>query len=120
MDWKYLYGSFDGRIGRQSFWIGHVVLIAISAAVHVVVGGIFGMEGIGRAIAGIITLVLIYPSLAVDVKRLHDRGKTGWWILLLLVPIVGFIWFVVELGCLRGTAGANRYGEDPLPAPVAA
>lgn len=118
MDWKFLFSTFDGRIGRQSFWIGHVVLIAVSAAVHIVIGAAVGMDEIGRTIAGIITLALLYPSLAVDVKRLHDRGKSGWWILLLLIPVIGAVWFVIELGCLRGTPGANRFGADPLPPPA--
>jgi len=48
------------------------------------------------------------------VKRYHDRDKSGWWILILFIPLVGFIWFLIELGCLPGTPGPNRFGPDPL------
>jgi uncharacterized membrane protein YhaH (DUF805 family) len=117
MDWKYLFGSFDGRIGRQTFWIGVVTLMIASAVLHLVLAALFGWHhAMGGPINGAVSLILLYPSLAVDVKRLHDRDKSGWWILLLLVPVLGFIWFIVECGCLRGTAGPNRFGPDPLPA----
>jgi uncharacterized membrane protein YhaH (DUF805 family) len=63
----------------------------------------------------------IYPAIAVYAKRWHDRGKSGWWTLIILVPAIGSIWLLVELGFLRGTPGANKYGPDPLGAvPVAA
>jgi len=120
MDWKFLFGTFDGRIDRQNFWIGQVVLVAASVVAHLVAMAIVGTGDVGKLIGALITLALVYPYLVVDVKRLHDRGKTGWWILLLLVPIIGFFWFVIELGCLRGTVGANRYGADPLPPPAVA
>jgi uncharacterized membrane protein YhaH (DUF805 family) len=59
-------------------------------------------------------LVCAVPSWAGAIKRCHDRGKSGWWLLVSFVPIVGFLWSFVELGCLRGTDGANEYGGDPL------
>lgn len=121
MDWKFLFSTFEARIGRQSFWIGHIVLIAVGAAAHLVIAALFGTGHAAMALLGVISLILVYPSLAVDVKRLHDRGKSGWWILLLLIPFIGAVWFVVELGCLSGTPGTNRFGPDPLAAgPVAA
>jgi len=52
--------------------------------------------------------------LAVYTKRWHDRNKSGWWSLILLIPIVGPIWMLVELGFLRGTEGTNNYGPDPI------
>jgi uncharacterized membrane protein YhaH (DUF805 family) len=55
-------------------------------------------------------------SLAVFAKRWHDRDKSGWWSLILLVPFIGSIWALVECGCLPGTEGPNRYGADPLAA----
>ena len=115
MDWKYLFGVFDGRIGRQTFWIGQLVLLLVSTVLHVLVAAIFGSEETGTVISALVSIVLLYPYLAVDVKRLHDRDKSGWWMLLALVPVIGWIWFFVELGCLRGTVGANRFGPDPLP-----
>ena len=61
-----------------------------------------------------IALAILYPSLAVAAKRFHDRDKSGWWILILFIPIIGFIWYLVELGFLPGTPGPNRFGPDPL------
>ena len=113
MDWNYLFTSFEGRINRQPFWIATVILWVISWVVSGIGYGIFG-QNVGAAISGIVALILIYPSLAVGVKRWHDRGKSGWWILILLVPIVGALWYLIECGFLRGTDGANRYGADPL------
>ena len=63
---------------------------------------------------GILTLLLLWPSICLYAKRWHDRGKSGWWSLIIFVPIIGSIWFLVELGFLRGTDGPNRFGPDPL------
>ena len=53
-------------------------------------------------------------SLAVQVKRWHDRDKSAWWLLMNFVPFIGAIWVLVECGFLRGTEGQNNYGPDPL------
>jgi uncharacterized membrane protein YhaH (DUF805 family) len=63
---------------------------------------------------GIAALILLYPSLALYAKRWHDRGKSGWWTLIGLIPVIGGIWILIELGILRGTNGPNQYGPDPL------
>jgi len=62
---------------------------------------------------GIVTLLLIWPSLAVAVKRCHDRNKSGFWVLISLIPILGWLWFLVEFGFLDGTQGPNRFGPSP-------
>jgi uncharacterized membrane protein YhaH (DUF805 family) len=62
----------------------------------------------------ILSLVFLYPILAIYAKRWHDRDKSGWWSLIALVPIIGGIWIFIELGCLRGADGPNQYGPDPL------
>ena len=62
----------------------------------------------------IATIVLIYPSIVLYAKRWHDRGKSGWWTLILLVPVIGGLWMLIECGFLRGTDGPNRFGADPL------
>ena len=49
-----------------------------------------------------------------QVKRWHDRGKSGWWVLIALIPLVGPIWAIIETGFLPGTSGPNEYGPDPL------
>ena len=68
----------------------------------------------------IVSLVFLYPALAVYTKRWHDRGKSGWWSLIMLVPFIGPIWALVELGFLSGTPGPNQYGADPLGRGLAA
>lgn len=107
MAFKQLFLSLDGRINRQPFWIGIVILVVVTAAAS----AIFPVW-----LAGIIQLALVYPSVAVYVKRCHDRGKSGWWCLLFLIPVVGIIWAIIDLGVLEGNEGANRYGPDPLAA----
>jgi uncharacterized membrane protein YhaH (DUF805 family) len=62
----------------------------------------------------IVSLVVIWPGLAINIKRWHDRDKSGWWILISLIPFVGPIWALVEVGFLPGTPGPNQYGPDPL------
>lgn len=132
MDFKNLLLSFDGRIGRQSWWIGVIVLTVLQWIVMLVLGLVFGTSMMGgmdpnmapeqaaeMASKGMIpiiiaVLIFIYPALAIYAKRWHDRGKSGWWSLIILVPIIGGIWALVEQGFLRGTDGPNQYGPDPL------
>ena len=110
MDWNYVFLNFQGRLNRQPFWITTLGLWLASVGVTLVASILFGSQS-GATTVG---LVLLVPSLAVAIKRYHDRDKSGWWILILLIPIVEFIWYVVELGFLPGTPGPNRYGPDPL------
>jgi uncharacterized membrane protein YhaH (DUF805 family) len=116
MDWKYLLTSFDGRINRAKFWAGVGVLIAadiVAEIIDVVLGLNTGPHGIGL-VSSIFALVSIYLVLALYAKRWHDRDKSGWWSLIALVPVIGAIWILVELGMLQGTNGGNQYGADPL------
>jgi uncharacterized membrane protein YhaH (DUF805 family) len=117
MDWQYLLLSFEGRITRKQFWLTILVFIVIGvvaglidAVLHTPAVGSSGIVGL------LVSLAMIYPALALYAKRWHDRGKSGWWTLIGLIPIVGAIWLLIELGFLRGTPGANKYGPDPLGA----
>lgn len=119
MDFKHILTSFDGRINRAKFWAGVGVLFA-AGIVAMLIDGLLGSSidlGNGAQL-GIIGLVVsvasIYFALAIYAKRWHDRGKSGWWSLIMLVPFIGAIWILVELGILEGTRGANQYGPDPL------
>lgn len=78
----------------------------------VLAGILDSIVGTGRLITGLYSLAVLLPSLAVGVRRLHDTSRSGWWMLISLVPFVGGIWLLV-LMALEGTAGANRFGEDP-------
>jgi uncharacterized membrane protein YhaH (DUF805 family) len=117
MDWAYIFANFQGRLNRKPFWIATLVLWLVSVGVTLVASLLFGSQSTATTfLQGVVGLVLLIPSLAVAVKRYHDRDKSGWWILILFIPIIGLIWYIVELGFLPGTPGPNRYGPDPLAA----
>ena len=101
--------TWRGRINRQRYWTFVLVYVGLS-----VVAGI--LDGITNgALFGIVLgLAGLYPSICVSIKRWHDRDKSGWWSLINLIPVIGWIWSLVEQGFLAGTAGPNRFGEDPL------
>lgn len=122
-----LFTSFDGRINRQKWWVGLIVLVIAEWIIFAIISMLFGVGMMGgmdpenpqispvaAVLMGIIGLVFLYPALALYAKRWHDRGKSGWWTLIGLVPIIGGLWILVELGFLRGTEGPNQYGNDPL------
>jgi len=60
------------------------------------------------------SLIFLWPTLAVQAKRWHDRDKSAWWLLINLIPVVGAFWTLIENGFLEGTPGPNRFGFDPL------
>ncbi len=64
----------------------------------------------------IVALLAGWPLLAIQVKRWHDRSKSGFWVFINMVPIIGTIWPLIELGYLQGSIGPNKYGNDPLSA----
>lgn len=126
VDFIRLFFSFQGRISRQPFWIGAVVLGVIgwiSAASYIEVmasaerqSGSTDQARLYVAVGVYVlwSLASIWPTLALQAKRWHDRGKSAWMILVNFIPLVGAIWSLVELGFLAGTPQANAYGEDPL------
>jgi uncharacterized membrane protein YhaH (DUF805 family) len=107
-----MFFSLQGRVSRRQFWLwGVLALLGLAVLGH-------ALLGIARVPARradlIVNLLLVWPALAVSVKRWHDRDKSGWWVLLNLLPVVGWLWALVDNGFLRGTAGPNRFGLDPL------
>ena len=105
--------SFKGRINRAKFWLGILLLQPLSLLLGSLGVGLIG--GVPRDIIGTITLIALYVSfVALSVKRCHDNDSSGWWMLLLAIPVVGWIWSFFECGCTRGTVGPNAYGPDPL------
>jgi uncharacterized membrane protein YhaH (DUF805 family) len=150
MDWTTLLFSFQGRINRGKYWLAVLIYMVVwtvfIAAIFMWIGklnldNLFSVAG-GALLFWLIGFILFiagaWSGLAVGVKRLHDRDKSGWWILLFwLGPGIlggwqtatpdlggGFIlslaatalaiWAFIELGCLPGTPGPNQYGPDPL------
>ncbi len=113
MRWKELFLSFEGRIGRKTFWLkGTLPLMVMS----LFLAGLDFALGFGGYLSAAWQLLTIWPILAISAKRWHDRDKSAWWILIGLVPLIGQIWSFVEAGCLKGTDGPNRFGADPLTA----
>jgi len=101
--------SLEGRIPRSDFWLKfHLPVAALSLLV-----GVVDFSTGGGAFMFVFSLVVFWPAIAVGVKRLHDRDKSGWMLLLLIIPLVGTIWFFIDAGCLEGTPGTNRHGPDP-------
>lgn len=73
--------------------------------------------GAVTVIYGVVLLLVMIGGLAGAAKRLHDRDRSGWFQLIVLIPLTGAIWLGVEIGFLRGTFGPNRFGPDPLAGP---
>lgn len=96
----------DGRIGPGQYWARYLTLV--------VIGVLLGIVGVAYEIrvgtlAGVLTLLSVYPSVALAIKRLHDRNMSGWVFLVSLVPLIGTVaWIVISVR--RGTSGPNRYG----------
>ncbi len=112
IDWQHLLFSFDGRINRGKFWLGAIGLYAVPWILWLIAFAIG--SSVLYTLVGILTLLVIWPALAISVKRWHDRDKSGWWILIGFVPLIGGLWALIETGFLEGTKGDNQYGPDPL------
>ena len=107
------YAVFDGRARRQEYWMFFLVNLGISVAIGVVLGVLTAVTGTRMAgISYLYSLAVLIPSLAVGVRRLHDTDKSGWWLLLVLVPFVG-AFVVIYFLAQPGTVGPNQYGPDP-------
>lgn len=125
IDWRHLFASPEGRCSRGRFWFAVLALLFLAALYEAVVGSTLKL----------LTFWFVYPALlasgaCVVSKRLHDRGRTGWWAALVLVGVMLIwrepsaarllvalpimIWSIVELGLLNGEPGSNRFGPSPL------
>jgi uncharacterized membrane protein YhaH (DUF805 family) len=117
----WLLFSFRGRIPRSWFWGASILLILLLTAVTAMaaIGSLSVSNGTGNFLPFLnvpLYVLIIWIFLALQVKRWHDHEKSGWWILTALIPVVGVAIQFVELGCLRGTDGPNRFGDDPSDA----
>lgn len=101
------YAVFSGRAPRSEYWWWYLFEIVVSLVVFLLVDAISAEAVDGVSL--VITLALIIPTLAVTVRRLHDTNRTGWWLFINLIPVVGWVVFLVFL-ILPGTPGPNRYG----------
>jgi uncharacterized membrane protein YhaH (DUF805 family) len=138
--------SFRGRLNRKSYWMTVIVTMAIILLLLLLALIMIREQRFEFAVFTVIILLILYIpliwiGLAIGAKRLHDRDKSAWWLLVfyalpgilssagnqmddlafLILHVVSFaitVWAFVELGCLRGTRGPNRFGPDPLSRPT--
>jgi uncharacterized membrane protein YhaH (DUF805 family) len=131
---QFLFG-FQGRIRRLHLWLFHfglgaavlVFFLLLHQAVIIDHGahwtraaGIYEWHGHGYSVVtmyapwlGLAGLLAAWMKLAVLVKRWHDRDKSGWWVLITLIPFIGWLWQIIECYFLPGTDGSNKYGPSP-------
>jgi uncharacterized membrane protein YhaH (DUF805 family) len=102
------YAQFSGRARRTEYWMFVLVNLIISVGITVVEA----MIGSPGYIGILYNLAVLIPSLAVGARRLHDTGRTGWWMLICLVPIIGIIVLFVFMA-FDGDANENQYGINP-------
>lgn len=105
------YADFNGRARRTEYWL-FVLFSMVIAMVLGVVDYVLGTPGI---IGLIFALAILIPSIAVGVRRLHDTDRSGWWLLIAFIPIIGTIALLIFL-LLDGTPGDNRFGSNPKAA----
>jgi uncharacterized membrane protein YhaH (DUF805 family) len=109
------YADFNGRARRTEYWMFALFTVIISIVLGLLdmMLGLTFVEGTTSGWLGLIYgLAVLLPSLGVGVRRLHDTGRSGWWLLIGLVPLVGAIVLIVFLAT-PGNAGSNAYGPDP-------
>jgi len=101
------YAVFSGRARRAEFWYFALLNIIISAVI-----GFIGTQIGLNILTTIYFVAVLLPSIAVAIRRLHDIGKSGWWIFIGSIPLIGWIWLIV-LYATEGNAGDNQYGPNP-------
>ena len=149
MNFGQLLFGFQGRINRGKYWLAALIYFIFGLVIATI--GYFAEEAPAfQILNAVVSIGVLISSIAVGLRRLHDRDKSGWWLLLFyLVPsllwgigavaffygvgaeaaggmiaggvlgVLGvaiLVWAFIELGCLRGTLGPNRFGPDPLVA----
>lgn len=108
------YADFNGRARRSEYWF-FILFTAIVGAIGGALDAIFGIRsgayGGTGPIQGVLQLALLVPTLAVGARRLHDTGRSGWWQLIGLVPVVG--WIVLIVFFVQDSQPNNQYGPNP-------
>jgi len=106
------YAVFSGRARRKEYWM----FVLFNIIISFVIGFVEGMVGLARdgygPISGLYMLAILLPSIAVGIRRLHDTGRSGWWLLIMLIPIIGplvLLFFFVG----DSQPGTNQYGPNP-------
>ena len=113
MDFKKFYFSSESRANRKQWWLWLVLPFMVIGILLVFVDMTTG-DTIRKPVSAfsvVSSLLSLIPAIIVHIKRFHDRDKSGWWVLIALIPIIGAIWLLIELGFLKGTSGPNRFGS---------
>lgn len=108
------YAVFSGRARRTEYWyfvLFNIIVAVVLSLIDTLLGTFNFMQGVGL-LSGLYALAVLIPTLAVTVRRLHDIDRTGWWIFINLIPLIGFIVLLV-FAVTDGTPGSNRYGPNP-------
>jgi uncharacterized membrane protein YhaH (DUF805 family) len=108
------YAVFSGRARRKEYWyfvLFNIIVAIVLSLIDLLLGTFSSASNIGL-LSGIYGLAVIIPTLAVTVRRLHDIDRTGWWILINLIPLIGTIVLLV-FEVTPGMPGSNRFGPDP-------
>jgi len=131
MEWMLMplrrYADFEGRSRRMEYWMFYLFTLILGMVATVVILAIalllytmnLSESAMGMVLVPIYlilfvaSMALIVPTIAVAVRRFHDQDKSGWMILLSLIPLAGGIIFLVFM-CMEGTRGPNRFGPDPV------
>ena len=111
------YAEFSGRSRRMEYWyfvLFNLIVFIILELIDALLGTFNVVQGVGL-LSGIYGLAVLIPTLAVTVRRLHDIDRTGWWIFINLIPLIGSIVLLV-FALTPGTPGSNRFGPDPKQA----
>ncbi|MBA3926801.1 DUF805 domain-containing protein [Listeria rustica] len=103
------YANFSGRASRSEYWFAWLAVWLM----FFVLGILSFVSDFIYYVDGILGLVVLIPMISLGVRRLHDTNKSGWFILMALIPLVGWIIMLVFY-CTAGDKGSNRFGEDPL------
>jgi uncharacterized membrane protein YhaH (DUF805 family) len=112
------YAVFSGRARRKEFWMFTLFSVIISIILSIVdraIGTTYGANDSSGVLQSIYGLAILLPTIGVSIRRMHDTGRSGWWILIALIPCVGWIIFIV-FAAQEGNAGDNQHGPDPKAA----
>jgi uncharacterized membrane protein YhaH (DUF805 family) len=111
------YAVFSGRARRTEYWmfiLFNIIITVVLALIDILTGTFSPQAGVGL-LGGLYALAVLIPSIAVTVRRLHDTGRSGWWILIGLVPVIGTIVLLIFM-VQDSQPGENQYGPNPKAA----
>jgi len=114
MNQIWAFFSFKGRMRRRDYWLYSLPVLLVLLPVFIYTDPGNATDNVALQVLSLMIFgFAFWASAALNVKRLHDRNKSGWWVIVTFLPIIGPIFVIVELGVLDGTKGPNQFGADP-------